>query len=118
TALHPSAVVGPIYVTVASDKADIITIEFKTYSSDGSVVTENELELTNPVTGVELQDVIFNSVSSSFYPNPATNELNVTYNMNKASRVRIAIRDVTGKELKVVQNSVYMTGGEHNLSFE
>lgn len=118
TALHPSAVVGPIYVTVASDKADIITIEFKTYSTDGSVITENELELTNPVSGVELQDVIFNSVSSSFYPNPATNELNVTYNMNKASKVRIAIRDVTGRELKVVQNSVYMTGGEHNLNFE
>lgn len=50
------------------------------------------------------------------YPNPVSDQLNLTYNVNKDSNVTIKIMDVLGNEITTLL-SQHMSAGEQNNSF-
>ncbi len=51
------------------------------------------------------------------YPNPFKDKTTVTYNLKVSEYTRIAIYDVTGREVKVLTNSI-QDRGEHSVDFD
>ncbi|MPN06172.1 hypothetical protein SDC9_153428 [bioreactor metagenome] len=49
-------------------------------------------------------------------PNPAKDNLAVTFSLSSETNVRLSIFDMTGKEIYVLSEAIY-SGKVHNLSF-
>ena len=57
------------------------------------------------------------SVSSlELFPNPATSNVNINFKVEAAGQVNIAVADIQGRVLAVVQDA-YMTAGYHNVTW-
>lgn len=117
-AIPADLAIGPMYITVASENETSIVLAFTTYGTDGSIITENEVELTNPVLGVGEQGIFIDHINSSFYPNPASNEVNVKFDLFSPELVTFQIRALNGKVLATVIDSETMSSGEHNVTFQ
>lgn len=51
------------------------------------------------------------------YPNPATNEAVISYQLSKNSRVRLEILDLTGRSMQVLLNDTQSAAGRNDLSW-
>jgi hypothetical protein len=46
---------------------------------------------------------VINNENISIYPNPANTEFTITYNLSKAAETDIRIYDITGNEIKILE---------------
>ena len=76
----------------------------------------NNTKSSSAATSIKVEDdtKILNNVK--VYPNPVSDQLNLTYNVNKDSNVTIKIMDVLGNEITTLL-SQHLTAGEQNNSF-
>ncbi len=66
------------------------------------------------VTGVEEPQTEVNTTNLSVYPNPATDNINLTFNLQKTSNVFVSVIDLTGKQ--VFNTELYSVGsGNQNI---
>ncbi|MBK0381664.1 T9SS type A sorting domain-containing protein [Pedobacter sp. SD-b] len=63
------------------------------------------LELTKPIDNVKI------------YPNPVSNQLNLSYSLNKPSVVTVKIMDVLGNEVAVLMSQKVEAGNQSNKFF-
>ena len=68
-----------------------------TTAGGSNLAVDNIKVVNNILTGVE--DQLQNTFSANVYPNPATNEVNISFNMQGAEMVSVSIVDVTGREV-------------------
>jgi len=46
----------------------------------------------------------------SVYPNPVVNETKISYSLNQTSNIRISVKDITGREIMMVENGMQSAG--------
>ena len=63
-------------------------------------------------TGIEISE--FPDFSVQIFPNPFVNYININYNLNKASQVKIEVYDIVGNNIKVVENNTQKAGQYSN----
>ncbi len=67
----------------------------------------------NATTGVEsTSNTLFTQITQDLYPNPASNEANIQYQLASPTQVRITITDITGKAV-FIKNLGTQSKGEH-----
>ncbi|MEA1877227.1 MAG: T9SS type A sorting domain-containing protein, partial [Bacteroidota bacterium] len=96
---------------------------YRTSSWDGSTyITERNLMvrlLINDHTDLSGRDNVLNSpfTLQQNYPNPFTEETNISYTLTQPSSIDIVIRDITGKTVMVI-NEGMKPPGEHSVSLK
>ena len=119
SALPAGSVIGPIYVTVASEDPESVMMHFTTYSVEGDVISEGTIELTNPVLGIEeLDNGMIDYINSYVYPNPAQDKVNFKFSIAGDENVSFHIRDMKGRIVTTLLDSKLLLSGEHSLEFK
>jgi hypothetical protein len=67
-----------------------------------------------PMTGVE--EKINTKIAATVYPNPADNQVTVSFNLDKSQVVRMNISELSGRRLKEITNETYPAGA-NQISF-
>ncbi|MBC7654304.1 MAG: T9SS type A sorting domain-containing protein [Oligoflexus sp.] len=74
-------------------------------SKSDKTLSNVSLELTNPIDNVKI------------YPNPVSDQLNLSYSLKKQSLVTIKIMDVLGNEVAVLMSQKMDAGNQNNKFF-
>jgi hypothetical protein len=72
---------------------------------DNKTLTSSGFELTKPIDNVKI------------YPNPVSDQLNLSYSLKKQSLVTIKIMDVLGNEVAVLMSQKLDAGNQNNRFF-
>ncbi len=94
-------------ITLAQ-QPDSLSIAIYSGENPGSILTIDELDLTGGNVGIENYDV--EAASVTLFPNPANENLNISYQMNNSSNVAIQIFNVEGKVIRTVNNNIQPEG--------
>ena len=80
------------------------------------VVICREIDVKNPISGIAREDGLNKrTISSTVYPNPIENQLNIDYSLKKTSTVSIVIRDLTGNEIARLVNNERTEAGDYTI---
>ena len=74
-----------------------------------------------PSNGIWVTVVATNDIETAefnLYPNPFKDKINVSFNLNSNSPVRISLVNLLGQEVNVLYNTTSMPSGSHNLSLD
>jgi hypothetical protein len=105
----------PVYYSAIPAKFDPITIKTSTKTSSKNSYSSNKVSSNKNISNVSLdQTKPLDNVK--IYPNPVSNQINLTYSLKKESVVTIKIMDVLGNEVMVLM-SKKMDAGEQNNKF-
>ena len=72
---------------------------FNTNTSEREVLNVEEVKLNNLVTSIS--EIKKDAASLSIYPNPTASISNIEFNLSETKRVKLSVRDITGKEVMV-----------------
>jgi len=73
---------------------------------------DNLLSIQEPIEG---NTSIQNISSTSIYPNPVSQNTNLSFDLNKSSLVSISIYNLSGSLVKTIYNNVLMNTGNNNI---
>jgi len=89
-------------------------IMFRFTSDGGNNIYLDDINLTNgAVTGLENE--LTSNLNFTVFPNPATDNATVQFDLVSKQNVRVALIDVLGRELNVLQNGM-LNAGEYKLN--
>lgn len=108
--------VGPIYLTLESEDETSVYLNYVTYAENGDMITDTDIELTNPVLSVNTDNGFINHINTNIYPNPSQNEVNFKFRLNKSENVSINIRNLSGKLITNIINNRLLLEGEHTFN--
>ncbi|MGB0429878.1 MAG: Omp28-related outer membrane protein [Bacteroidia bacterium] len=92
------------------DKEVIIRLRV-TPGSSGNSFWIDEINLISDATSIDEAD----AMNFSVYPNPVTDNANVSFEINEEKNIEINIYDALGRVVSTVNNTTYNTGN-HNLN--
>jgi transforming growth factor-beta-induced protein len=92
------------------NEAQVITADIET---DNGVVHVIDAVIT-PSTGIE--EMIISSASVSVYPNPASELINIRFELTEESEISLEMYDMLGQQVRIV-NQGYAYEGSHTLQF-
>lgn len=103
------------------EEGDIIraTVIDTTHLTRSSAHTTSHLQVVEwtvgePVTGIS---VVERNIDVSIFPNPASQELTISYSLDRPTSVIITLLDASGKKLRTLVNQ-HQPGGTHEWKFE
>lgn len=112
--------IGPIYITVASDDAETITLEYETLTPEGYAVTQGSVVLTSPVTAV-FEDGTSGLVPimlSDAVPNPTDGSTLISFTLPEQEQwVTLTVSDTRGAKVATLLNGIPMETGKHEVTF-
>jgi hypothetical protein len=106
---------GPLYVTLAGTENNGAMVHFSTINANGEVISEGDLSLSTPLSGVHEGDrEESGGVLMQNYPNPARESATIWFNLPHAGRnVTLLLTDGTGREVMRLIDGETLTAGEH-----
>lgn len=107
---------GSMVIDVNGDRLDA-----KFLTSSGGIWDEFTIEKISPLRMARGEGNSFNEavpIASSLlvYPNPVTDDATISYNLNKASKVRIEVSDMVGRIVLSI-GETDQTEGQHTMHF-
>ncbi len=118
TSLEPNGIVKPIYITLKTSGKNSISLVYKTFNSQGDVITSGEIEIPLSVINSEKNgSKIYDCIA---YPNPTTGNF-VTFffsNDEDLQDVSLKIYDATGREVATVLQNNYIPSGKNAILFD
>lgn len=81
---------------------------FEFVNRRGNNVYVDHFTITNGATGIE--ENAKKAVQFTVFPNPMNEEATITYELKENSLVKISLYDITGREIKTLQNSTLPSG--------
>jgi hypothetical protein len=72
---------------------------------------------TLTISGVTAMKELDQPVSLVAYPNPFTDNIQINYNLNEQSQVRLSVLDIVGREVEIFENNTLQTKGKYIHSF-
>ena len=86
------------------------------YDEDGNEVARDSITVKGQITGMR-QDAFFNDFNLlNAYPNPSNGDVTVKYMVSKSSNVTLTIYDLSGNEIKTVQEG-FVSQGYYTVPF-
>lgn len=77
---------------------------------------DGKTDTIEPAVGVGINEVMADRFHASFYPNPATDKLHVSFELKGAAHVEARLFDLNGKEVAAAPKT-QMNSGKNELSF-
>ncbi|MCW3076385.1 MAG: hypothetical protein JWO32_994 [Bacteroidetes bacterium] len=91
----------------------VITLNSLQYTNLDFVVDSAKI---NPVNTVGFKELWINNTQITVYPNPANNMVNINFNLNEASLVKLELTDITGRTIKTLLSQGRYTPGEMRIT--
>ena len=90
----------------------------KYYTLDNSISFESDMIIGNGLTPFEFEgennEIVSGLSVQSAYPNPFNPSTNIEYSISTSGNVKIAIYDVTGRQVDIIYND-YQSSGSHSI---
>ena len=90
----------------------------KYYTLDNSISFESDMIIGNGLSPFEFEgennEIVSGLSVQSAYPNPFNPSTNIEYSISTSGNVKIAIYDVTGRQVDVIYND-YQSSGSHSV---
>lgn len=123
TELLPGETYEPIYLTVSGFTGEPVTVDFMTLNSDGATVSEGTLTLSDPISGIRLDDGGPTTgtwgVLSQSYPNPTDRTATIEFVLSRSeSNVELAVSDQSGREVARLIDHESLGSGAHVVWFD
>jgi len=83
----------------------------KSKKGEGNI---NEISLRSS----EINEAVDDEFSLHNFPNPFSNQTNISYTLPKESLVRLSVTNMLGQTVAVLEDGVSKTKGTHTLKFE
>jgi hypothetical protein len=105
------------YTQVLTTKTYTIPIWSDGRTNDGGINIYSAF-LSDETVGIERIQTISENISMKYiYPNPVSNEINVDYNINKSSDIKISLYSVDGKLVKTFTDEKDNKIGTHHEKY-
>jgi hypothetical protein len=114
--LSPNEAVKPIYITVSGAESGF-DLSFITTDSNGVVLSEGTLKLTNPLSTVKDNDDISALTGAAMkldlFPNPSTNSTTINLGLQNSEVMSLTLVDINGKEVLSILKEKLLQNGNH-----
>jgi len=84
------------------------------FGVNGDLMIFPVLSIANGISNVTKGDLSLYAAT----PNPASNNININFSINNASKVDIEVIDVTGKVVKTIKGNETLASGKHSISLD
>jgi hypothetical protein len=103
----------PVYFSALPTKFEPLTNKTSIKLSSKSLSTSNKTLVSKNISNVNLEQVKpLDNVK--IYPNPVSNQINLTYSLKKESIVTVKIMDLLGNEVLVLMSKKMDAGEQYN----
>jgi hypothetical protein len=114
----PGAIQGPIYLTLAGVDEELwtATVHFATLNANDQVLSEGDLLVSDPMSGVDQRDggAGTGGISLQAYPNPSTESATIRFTLPNASgNATLLVTDAKGREVARLVDGETLQAGEH-----
>ena len=120
----PGDTIIPIIVTISDVGDNPVTLTYTTYDENGTVVSEGEVELNDPLTTSSAPDEnsrVVTGISVQLYPvmpNPGSGDRTIRFRLDRSeANLSVALYDVAGREISKLVNEERFAAGTHTLVF-
>ncbi len=108
----------PVYLTLAGKSAST-AVHYTTLDSNGEVLTQDSLVLTNPLSKVNGGGSGGTGALMPVYPNPASNSTTIEIDLNQTEEgVSLVVVDLTGREVARLIDTPLLAAGTHAFAFQ
>lgn len=121
-AVEPGDDISPIYVTVSGVDANAVTLGFTTYDSEGQVISEGQLTLSDPLSAVGRDDdggAAATAMLGQSFPNPAMHSATISFALPTADEnVSLLVTDAAGRVVSRLIDGERTGAGQHAVYFD